>query len=67
MLTHSNGIEQRRAISLPPKKALAYAKLEIQRAPEVINDTELFSPVFRNLSVFKRYIQISEEFECVCV
>lgn len=48
-------IEQRDALSLPPKEALSYAKLEIQHAPEVLNDTDLFAPVFRNLSVFKRY------------
>lgn len=52
---------QRRALSLPPKEALAFAKLEIQRAPEVVNDTELFAPVFRNLSIFKRYILFKKD------
>ncbi|XP_013620161.1 PREDICTED: probable glycosyltransferase At5g03795 [Brassica oleracea var. oleracea] len=51
---------ERRALSLPPKEALAFAKLEIQRAPEVENDTELFAPVFRNLSIFKRSYELME-------
>ncbi|CAH8276362.1 unnamed protein product [Arabidopsis lyrata] len=51
---------ERRALSLPPKKALTYAKLEIQRAPEIINDTDLFAPLFRNLSVFKRSYELME-------
>ncbi|KAF2540262.1 hypothetical protein F2Q68_00030463 [Brassica cretica] len=51
---------ERRALSLPPKEALAFAKLEIQRAPEVVNDTELFAPVFRNLSIFKRSYELME-------
>ena len=33
-----------------------YAKKEIEHAPVVVDDPELFSPLFRNISVFKRYI-----------
>ncbi|CAN8324834.1 unnamed protein product [Cochlearia groenlandica] len=57
---HALSSSERHALSLPPKEALAYAKLEIQRAPEVMNDTDLFAPVFRNLSVFKRSYELME-------
>ncbi|CAN6988216.1 hypothetical protein IGI04_001874 [Brassica rapa subsp. trilocularis] len=57
---HILSSSERRALSLPPKEALAFAKLEIQRAPEVVNDTELFAPVFRNLSIFKRSYELME-------
>ncbi|CAA0395513.1 unnamed protein product [Arabidopsis thaliana] len=57
---HVLSSSERRALSLPPKKALTYAKLEIQRSPEVINDTDLFAPLFRNLSVFKRSYELME-------
>ncbi|CAL9225717.1 unnamed protein product [Arabidopsis halleri] len=57
---HVLSSSERRALSLPPKKALTYAKLEIQRAPEIINDTDLFAPLFRNLSVFKRSYELME-------
>ncbi|CAH8316921.1 unnamed protein product [Eruca vesicaria subsp. sativa] len=57
---HVLSSSERRALSLPPKEALAFAKLEIQRAPEVVNDTELFAPVFRNLSIFKRSYELME-------
>ncbi|KAL1194645.1 putative glycosyltransferase [Cardamine amara subsp. amara] len=57
---HVLSSSERNALSLPPKKALAYAKLEIQRAVEVINDTDLYSPVFRNISVFRRSYELME-------
>ena len=57
---HVFSSSERRALSLPPKEALAFAKLEIQRAPQVVNDTELFAPVFRNLSIFKRSYKLME-------
>ncbi|XP_010434775.1 PREDICTED: probable glycosyltransferase At5g03795 [Camelina sativa] len=57
---HVISSSERRALSFPPKKALAYAKLEIQSAPEIVNDTDLFAPVFRNLSVFKRSYELME-------
>ncbi|KAF8083999.1 hypothetical protein N665_0740s0016 [Sinapis alba] len=57
---HVVSSSERRALSLPPKEALAFAKLEIQRAPQVVNDTELFAPVFRNLSIFKRSYKLME-------
>lgn len=33
-----------------------YAKKEIEQAPEVVDDPDLFPPLFRNVSVFKRYV-----------
>ncbi|KAG2238132.1 hypothetical protein Bca52824_092597 [Brassica carinata] len=57
---HVLSSSEKRALSLSPKEALAFAKLEIQQAPEVVNDTELFAPVFRNLSVFKRSYELME-------
>ncbi|XP_018481902.1 probable glycosyltransferase At5g25310 [Raphanus sativus] len=57
---HVLSSSERHAISLSPKEALGFAKLEIQRAPDVVNDTELFAPVFRNLSVFKRSYELME-------
>ena len=57
---HVLSSSERRALSLPPKEALAFVKLEIQRAPEVVNDTELFAPVFSNLSIFKRSYELME-------
>lgn len=40
--------------SLTPDEALAYAKREIENAPLVTDDQELYTPLFRNISVFKR-------------
>ncbi|KAF8049765.1 hypothetical protein N665_2120s0002 [Sinapis alba] len=57
---HVLSSSERHALSLSPKEALAFAKLEIQLAPEVFNDTELFAPVFRNLSGFKRSYELME-------
>ncbi|KAK4363320.1 hypothetical protein RND71_018561 [Anisodus tanguticus] len=47
MLTH--------IASLTPDEALAYAKREIENAPLVTDDQDLYSPLFRNVSTFKRY------------
>lgn len=33
-----------------------YAKKEIEHAPVVVDDPDLFTPLFQNVSVFKRYI-----------
>lgn len=40
--------------SLTPDEALAYAKQEIENAPLVTDDQDLYTPLFRNVSVFKR-------------
>lgn len=40
---------------LPPTEALVYAKKEIDHAPIVNEDPILHAPLFRNISVFKRY------------
>lgn len=47
---------QRYIWSLSPNEALAYAKKEIEHAPMVVDDPDLFTPLFQNVSVFKRYI-----------
>ncbi|XP_050376179.1 probable glycosyltransferase At5g25310 [Argentina anserina] len=46
--------------SLTPHEALVYAKKEIAHPPEVIDDPDLYAPVFRNLSVFKRSYELME-------
>uniref|UniRef100_A0A7N2N2Y8 Exostosin GT47 domain-containing protein n=1 Tax=Quercus lobata TaxID=97700 RepID=A0A7N2N2Y8_QUELO len=45
---------QRYIWSLSPNEALAYAKKEIEHAPMVVDDHDLFTPLFQNVSVFKR-------------
>ncbi|KAI5328291.1 hypothetical protein L3X38_027688 [Prunus dulcis] len=41
--------------SLTPKEALVYAKKEVEHAPAVMeDDPDLYAPIFRNISVFKR-------------
>ncbi|KAL0296276.1 UNVERIFIED_CONTAM: hypothetical protein Sradi_6679700 [Sesamum radiatum] len=43
--------------SLTPNEALAFIKRDIDNAPLVSNDyPELYEPLFRNISTFKRYI-----------
>ncbi|XP_010542216.1 PREDICTED: probable glycosyltransferase At5g25310 [Tarenaya hassleriana] len=51
---------ERQILSLPPEKALACARRQIQHAPAIANDTDLYAPVFRNLSVFKRSYELME-------
>ncbi|ERN00145.1 probable glycosyltransferase At5g03795 [Amborella trichopoda] len=46
--------------SLPPEQALAYAKIEIDNAPIVTDDPDLYPPVFRNVSRFKRSYELME-------
>lgn len=41
--------------SLSPNDALVYAKKEIEETPMVTDDPYLYAPIFRNVSVFKRY------------
>ncbi|KAF3641078.1 hypothetical protein FXO38_21812 [Capsicum annuum] len=40
--------------SLTPDEARAYAKREIENAPLVTDDHDLYTPLFRNVSMFKR-------------
>ncbi|PHU08937.1 hypothetical protein BC332_20797 [Capsicum chinense] len=40
--------------SLTPDEALAYAKREIENAPLVTDDQDLYTPLFRNVSIFRR-------------
>ncbi|MCD7450475.1 hypothetical protein HAX54_006546 [Datura stramonium] len=46
--------------SLTPDEALAYAKREIENAPLVTDDQDLYTPLFRNVSVFKRSYELME-------
>ncbi|KAK4260365.1 hypothetical protein QN277_003491 [Acacia crassicarpa] len=46
--------------SMPPSEALVYAKKEIEHAPQVVEDSDLYSPLFRNISVFKRSYELME-------
>ncbi|KAK4729046.1 hypothetical protein R3W88_022034 [Solanum pinnatisectum] len=46
--------------SLTPVEALAYAKREIENAPLVTDDQDLYTPLFRNVSVFKRSYELME-------
>ncbi|KAH7514195.1 hypothetical protein FEM48_Zijuj11G0062900 [Ziziphus jujuba var. spinosa] len=46
--------------SLRPIEALEYAKKEIEHAPEVTDDPELYTPLFRNVSIFKRSYDLME-------
>ncbi|KAJ7944728.1 Exostosin-like [Quillaja saponaria] len=51
---------QRYIWSLPPKEALLYAKKEIEHAPLVTDDPDLYAPLFRNVSLFKRSYEMME-------
>ncbi|XP_008238441.1 PREDICTED: probable glycosyltransferase At5g03795 [Prunus mume] len=47
--------------SLTPKEALVYAKKEVEHAPAVMeDDPDLYAPIFRNVSVFKRSYELME-------
>ncbi|XP_050265167.1 probable glycosyltransferase At5g03795 [Quercus robur] len=51
---------QRYIWSLSPNEALVYAKKEIEHAPMVVDDPDLFTPLFQNVSVFKRSYELME-------
>jgi hypothetical protein len=44
---------------LSPTEALVYARKEIDHATFVNEDPNLYAPLFRNVSVFKRYSYLS--------
>ncbi|XP_010104876.2 probable glycosyltransferase At5g03795 [Morus notabilis] len=46
--------------SLKPNEALEYARKEIERAPLVTDDPELYAPLFLNVSMFKRSYELME-------
>ncbi|KAJ1386483.1 Exostosin-like [Sesbania bispinosa] len=52
--------KQRHIWLLPPPEALVYAKKEIDHAPSVNEDPNLYAPLFRNISVFKRSYELME-------
>ncbi|XP_042503811.1 probable glycosyltransferase At5g03795 [Macadamia integrifolia] len=51
---------QRYVRSLLPDEELVYAKKEIKRAPIVTDDPDLYAPLFRNVSIFKRSYELME-------
>ncbi|XP_006355510.1 probable glycosyltransferase At5g03795 [Solanum tuberosum] len=51
---------QRFIASLTPNEALAYARREIEQAPIVTDDPDLYAPLFRNISNFKRSYEMME-------
>lgn len=53
-VTGFNYISQKFVWSLKPNEALEYAKKEIEHAPLVTDDPELYAPLFQNVSIFKR-------------
>lgn len=46
--------------SLTPDEALAFAKRANENAPLVVDDPELYAPLFRNVSTFKRSYELME-------
>ncbi|PIA35561.1 hypothetical protein AQUCO_03500134v1 [Aquilegia coerulea] len=46
--------------SLPSDKTLLYAKKELEHAPIVADDPDLYAPLFRNVSIFKRSYELME-------
>ncbi|CAI9095745.1 OLC1v1031745C1 [Oldenlandia corymbosa var. corymbosa] len=50
----------RRIWSLTPHEALLYAKREIENAPLVQDDPDLYAPLFHNVSTFKRSYEMME-------
>ncbi|KAL5718213.1 hypothetical protein ACHQM5_011142 [Ranunculus cassubicifolius] len=51
---------QRNIWSMPPDEALVYAKKELDHAPIVTDDPDLYAPLFRNVSTFKRSYELME-------
>ncbi|CAA2987693.1 probable glycosyltransferase At5g25310 [Olea europaea subsp. europaea] len=47
--------------SSTPDEALAFAKRETENAPLVSDDPELYAPLFRNVSTFKRSYELMEQ------
>ncbi|KAL9254948.1 putative glycosyltransferase [Drosera capensis] len=46
--------------SLSHHEALLYAKKELQRAPILANVSDLYAPIFRNISIFERSYELME-------
>ncbi|KAL9246855.1 hypothetical protein vseg_020342 [Gypsophila vaccaria] len=51
---------QRHVWSLPPKEALLYAKRELNKAEISAEDTDLYAPIFRNVTLFQRSYELME-------
>ncbi|XP_020228909.1 probable glycosyltransferase At5g03795 [Cajanus cajan] len=58
--TRRHAPKQRHVWLLPPNEALVYAKKEIDGAPSVSEDPNLYAPIFRNISVFERSYELME-------
>ncbi|KAK7386256.1 hypothetical protein VNO78_26360 [Psophocarpus tetragonolobus] len=52
--------KQRDIRLLTPNEALVQAKKEIDHVPSVNEDPDLYAPIFRNISVFKRSYELME-------
>lgn len=52
-------------MSLRPAEALVYAKKEMENAQAGIDDPDLYAPLFRNISVFKRYVSSTCTMSCL--
>ncbi|KAK7265952.1 hypothetical protein RJT34_33578 [Clitoria ternatea] len=57
---HVRSKKKRQIWLLPPKEALVYAKKEIDHPPSVNEDPDLYAPLFRNISVFRRSYELME-------
>lgn len=47
---------QKHIWSMRPNESLVYARTETENAPVVFDDPDLYAPLFRNVSIFKRYL-----------
>ncbi|KAK1304780.1 putative glycosyltransferase [Acorus calamus] len=45
----------------PPERELVHAKREIENAPIIMDDRDLYPPLFRNVSVFARSYELMEK------
>ncbi|KAI4303265.1 hypothetical protein MLD38_038915 [Melastoma candidum] len=59
-LSRRDSILKRHLWSLHPNEAVIHAKEEVERAPVVSDDPDLYAPLFRNISVFKRSYELME-------
>ncbi|CAN6477940.1 unnamed protein product [Victoria cruziana] len=53
--------EKKEVVPVSPDKALVYVKDEIKNSPTMTDDPDLYPPLFRNVSVFKRSYNLMEK------
>ncbi|XP_031502750.1 probable glycosyltransferase At5g03795 [Nymphaea colorata] len=58
---HTSSHEKKEMVPVSPDQALLYAKNEIKNAPAVRDDPDLYPPIFRDVSVFKRSYELMEK------